>query len=463
MNLPYFLRPRAVSAFALLLGTLLSVSAAAERPNIIVLVADDQRWDTLGAMGNRIIQTPNLDRLANEGVMFRNAYVTTAICCISRASILTGQYAARHGILNFADPLSPEALAMTYPLLLRDAGYRTAFIGKYGVGGKGPLPKDDFDYWWATAHQPKYENPQPDGSIKHYTDLVTEHAREFLETCDGKQPFCMSISYKAPHVEDSDPRQFIYNQRYKELYANITIPPAKNGTDEYFNRLPECLATEENEARVRWHMRFEEDKYQEMVKGYYRLITGIDDSVASIRKDLIERGLSENTIILFIGDHGFYLGEHGMAGKWYGHEVSIRVPLIVFDPRKGVTKPKQKRDEMVLNIDLAPTVLELAKVEVPDVMQGRSLMPILRGESPNWRSSFFYEHKFEHARIPRSEGVVSAKWKYLRYIDTEPVQEELYNLQLDSGEVTNLVNDARYADQLSRLRIQCAALAQGAM
>lgn len=452
----------ALGLFTLLCFTV-AAQAATTRPNIIVLVADDQRWDTLGAMGNKIIQTPHLDRLASEGVMFRNAYVTTAICSISRASMLSGQFAARHGILDFAEPFSPAALAKTYPLVLKKEGYRTGFIGKYGVGGKGPLPKDDFDYWWATAHQPKYENPQPDGSIKHYTDLVTEHATEFLDGCKQDQPFCLSISYKAPHVQDSDPRQFIYNPRYKDLYADVTIPPADRGSDDYFKLLPECLATEQNEGRVRWHARFDEpQKYQDMVKGYYRLITGIDDSVAQIRRDLDKLGLADNTIILFIGDHGFYLGEHGLAGKWYGHEESIRVPLLVYDGRANGTKGGQVRDEMVLNIDLAPTVLELAGADVPAVMQGRSLLPLLLGDSPTWRTDFFYEHNFKHPAIPRSEGVVSSDWKYLRYVDTDPLQEELYDLKKDPGETNNLAKAAATTSQLTKQRARYEQLKSAA-
>ncbi|HAV64140.1 MAG TPA: sulfatase [Verrucomicrobiales bacterium] len=430
-----------------------SAHAAATRPNIIVLLTDDQRWDTLGAMGNPIIQTPHLDRLAREGVMFRNAYVTTAICSISRASILSGQFAARHGILDFATPFTPEALAETYPVLLKRAGYRTGFLGKYGVGGRGPLPEEHFDYWWAMAHQPRYENKQPDGTIKHYTDLLTEHATKFLEDSDREQPFCLSISYKAPHVQDGDPRQFIYNPRYENLYADVTIPPADRGSDEFFHKLPPVLATEQNEGRVRWHLRFDEpEKYQRMMKGYYRLITGVDDAVAQLRKDLEARGLAENTVIVFLGDHGFYLGEHGLAGKWYGHEESIRIPLLVHDGRAKGIKGGQVREEMVLNIDVAPTVLELAGLKVPTGMQGRSLLPLLNGRSPRWRRDFFYEHNFKHAAIPRSEGVVSADWKYLRYVDTDPLQEELYDLRNDRGEVNNLAADAGAARQLAKLR-----------
>ena len=416
------------------------------QPNIVFLLTDDQRWDALGAMGNAWIQTPQLDKLANEGVLFRNAYVTTAICCISRASILSGQYASRHGIVDFSTPFAKDALQETYPLMLRQAGYRTGFIGKYGVGSNGQEPVESYDYWKAMGGQPRYENKQPDGSIKHYTDILSEQCRDFLDGCKQGQPFCLSVSFKAPHVQDSDPRQFIYNPRYKELYASVTLPAPATAAAEFFNRLPACLSTEENEARRRWQMRFSTpEKYQEMVKGYYRLITGVDDAVGQLRQDLEELGFADNTIIIFTGDHGFYLGEHGLAGKWYGHEESIRVPLIVYQPSAPGSPRHQNRDEMVLNIDLAPTLLELAGVKAPNRIQGRSLVPLLEGKHPSWRQDFFYEHRFPHNRIPQSEGVVTPRYKYLRYVETEPVQEELYDLGEDPHEARNLAGDPAHA------------------
>lgn len=433
------------------------------RPNIIFLLTDDQRWDTLGVMGNPWIQTPQLDTLAGEGVLFRNAYVTTAICCISRASFLSGQYAARHGILNFGTPFSKEALRETYPLMLRRAGYRTGFIGKYGVGSNGREPVESFDYWRAMGGQPRYENKQPDGSVKHYTDILSERCREFLEGCRPDQPFCLSVSYKAPHVQDGDPRQFIYNPRYQDLYASLTLPPPATAAAEFFERLPECLSTEENEARRRWQIRFSTpEKYQEMVKGYYRLITGVDDAVGRLRRDLQDLGLAENTVIIFTGDHGFYLGEHGLAGKWYGHEESIRVPMIVYRPHAPAEERGRRRDEMVLNLDVAPTILDLAGVAVPRRMQGRSLVPLLEGKRPRWRQAFFYEHRFAHQRIPQSEGVVGPRYKYLRYIDTEPLQEELFDLREDPHEIHNLAKEPAHQGLRDRMVARYEKLKQAA-
>lgn len=438
-------------------------TAETARPNIIFLLTDDQRWDTLRCMGNPWIQTPQLDKLAEEGVLFRNAYVTTAICCISRASFLSGQYAARHGIVDFATPFSEDALRETYPLLLKQAGYHIGFIGKYGVGSNGREPAEAYDYWQAMGGQPRYENPQPDGSVKHYTDIVSERCRDFLETRPPERPFCLSVSFKAPHVQDGDPRQFIYNPRFRDLYAGLSIPEPFSAAEEFFERLPACLATEENEARRRWRIRFATpEMYQEMVKGYYRLITGVDHAVGKLRRNLQELGLAENTIIVFAGDHGFYLGEHGLAGKWYGHEESIRVPLIVYRPQAADELRDLRRDEMVLNIDVAPTLLELAGVEPPSSMQGRSLVPLLNGKRPRWRDEFFYEHGFVHPRIPRSEGVVGPRYKYLRYLDTEPLQEELFDLREDAHEIHNLADDPGHEDVLLRMVARYGKLKQAA-
>ena len=249
-----------------------------EKPNIIFLLTDDQRWDALGAAGNDIIQTPNLDQLASEGVLFTNAFVTTSICCCSRASMLTGQYVSRHHINSFQQDLTGEALENTYPLLLKNrAGYKIGFVGKYGVGLE-QHPADSFDFWTCEKmYQPKYENIDENGDSLHYTDKVGNDILNFLDQFGGKKPFCLSVSFKAPHCQDGDPRQFIYHPRYKDLYKNAEIPIPQTAGDEYWNVFPEDFRTN-NEARKRWGIRFPDpEKYQESVKGYYRLITGVDD------------------------------------------------------------------------------------------------------------------------------------------------------------------------------------------
>jgi len=438
-----------------------------KRPNIVFLLTDDQRWDTMGCMGNAIIRTPNMDDVARDGVLFKNAFVTTSICCTSRASIFNGQYARRHGIWDFKTDFSESAFSQTYPALLRQAGYRIGFIGKYGVGRN--LPAEKFDFWHGIAGQPKYEHKDEDGNYKHLTQIMAEQSIEFLSGCTKEQPFCLSVSFKAPHVQDKDPRQFIYDPAYENLYKADGIPRPKTAEPSYFESFPEFFR-KDNEGRRRWEIRFSTpEKYQESVKGYYRLITGVDVVIGRIRDELKRLGLDDNTVIMLTGDNGFYLGEHGLAGKWYPHEESIRVPLVVFDPRA----PKKRRgisiDEMVLNVDIAPTILELAGVKVPEQMQGRSLVGLLRGEKPAWRTDFFYEHLFEHPRIPKSEAVRTQRWKYIRYIEQKPVYpvrnsngvyEELYDLKDDPQETTNLAKNKKYRNTLEGLRKRCDELCE---
>lgn len=437
----------------------ISRSTKAQKPNIIFLLTDDQRWDTMGCMGNTIIKTPNMDALAKDGVLFKNAFVTTSICCVSRASIFLGQYARRHHINDFKTDFSPVQLSQTYPMLLKKNGYQIGFIGKYGVGRN--LPVDQYDYWRGIAGQPVYEQKDENGHPKHLTKIMGEQALEFLSGVDRGKPFCLSISFKAPHVQDGDPRQFIYDPAYKDLYKDDTIPVPATADPQYYDAFPEFFK-KNNEGRRRWQIRFSTaEKYQESVKSYYRLITGADVVIGKIREALAEQKLDKNTIIILLGDNGFYLGEHGLAGKWFGHEESIRVPLIVYDPRLPSQLRGQKRSEMALNIDIAPTILSLAGAQIPSSMQGRDLMALIKGNARDWRHDFLYEHLFEHPAIPKSVGVVGERFKYLRYFDQNPVYEELYDLKNDPHEEKNLAAEKEYAAVLQKMRTRCDELIAG--
>ena len=434
-------------------------TAAKRQPNIIFLLTDDHRADAMGCAGNHIIQTPNMDALAANGIRFTNAFVTTSICASSRASIFTGQWTRRHGIIDFRTHFSPEALAQTYPMLLRQAGYRIGFIGKYGVGAKKDLPIDKYDYWKGFPGQGRYENKDENGNYKHLTQIMGEQAIEFLQGCSQEKPFCLSVSFKAPHVQDSDPRQFIYDRAYENLYKDVTIPTPETANPIYFDALPEFLRT--SEARRRWKIRFPNpEKFQESVKSYYRLITGVDVVIGKIRDQLKQFNFDDNTVIMLIGDNGFYLGEYGLAGKWFPHELSIRVPLLVYDPRADAKLRGLVLDQMALNVDIAPTILELARLSVPQQMQGRSLVPLLKGKKPKWRTEFFYEHPFVHKTIARTEALRTQRFKYARYIDYD--YEELYDLKNDPTETINLAKDEKYQKTLTSLRKRCNELAKKA-
>jgi len=428
------------------------------KPNVIFLLTDDQRWDALGAMGNSIIKTPNLDKMASNGFLFTNAYVTTSICCVSRASILSGQYESRHGINGFRTSFTKDAFNKTYPAILKENGYTIGFIGKYGVGNPENQPKNSFDYWkGVNKHQPDYENRIND-SIYHYTDLVEGYINDFLNTAD-KKPFCLSVSFKAPHVQDGDTRQFIPVSRYDDYYESDSIPQPETANPKYWESFPDFFKTDQNIGRERWKLRFETpEQYQESVKNYFRLITGVDDVIGNLLAKLKTLNLDKNTVIVFIGDNGMFLGEHGLAGKWYGYEESIRVPLIIYDPRSNPNK--SKIDEIALNIDIAPTILGLAGIDVPNEMQGIDLIEDLKSNKAK-RNSFFYEHTFLGSpQLPKVEGVVSTKIKYMKYIEHN--YEELYDLTKDPHETTNLVNDPNYKIVLKKQRIIYNSLKQKA-
>lgn len=439
-----------------------ALGKTAARPNIIVLVTDDHRWDALGAMGNKIIQTPHLDQLAHKGLLFRNAYVTTSICAVSRASLLSGQYASRHRINDFSTDFSPQALENTYPLLLKKAGYKIGFINKYGVGLKNQ-PVEYFDFWTCTKKsQPDYEMQDAQGRFIHNTDKTGQDIRQFLDQFGRQGPFCLSVGFKAPHEQDGDPPRFIVQERYRDLYQHIAIPTPLTADPQYWNRFPDFFRTDQNIARQRWKPLFSTPELaQETTKNYYRLITGVDEVVGQMMAQLKQLGIADNTIIIFTGDNGFYLGEHGLEGKWYGHEESIRVPLIVYDPRLPARQRKGQPQQIALNVDIAPTLLGLAQVPVPRQMQGQNLLQMRNGKVAE-RQDFFYEHNFANSpRIPNVEGVVTKDFKYMLF--TEHGYEQLYSIRQDPKETTNLAPDPRYQTQLEALRQRYKQLKQAAL
>ena len=426
----------------------LTLLPAADRPNILLLVTDDQRADTLSCAGHPVLQTPHIDALAAGGVRFTNAFVTTAICAISRASILTGQHARAHGITGFATMLDDRQWADSFPARLRAAGYHTGFVGKWGVGQAKDMPVDAYDVWHGYPGQGRYFEP---GRELHMTDHLTGQALSFLAEAPADRPFCLHVSFKAPHCQDRARRQFPPAERYESLFADVTVQPGELVGEADFARLPPFLQT--SMARERWGFRFATPElYQQSVKDYWRLIAGVDDAVGRMVAALEADGRLADTVVLFTSDHGFYLGERGLAGKWFMHEESIRVPFIVRDPRLPASRQGVTDDRMVLNIDVAPTLCDLAGAAAPAAMQGASVMPLVRGESPAWRSDFYYQHPFDNATIPVSEGVRGERFKYVRYPDRQPPYEELFDLQADPLERHDLAADPESADVLERLR-----------
>lgn len=447
---------------------------AESRPNILFLLTDNQRHDLMRCAGNPIIETPNLDRLGRDGVRFERAFATTPICAASRASIFTGLYERRHEFTFRTAPLRTEFSHNSYPALLRESGYHTGFIGKFGIESDGlEAPRslvledetetlrrmfDHFeDFHWS---EKGYVVEQPDGRAKHLTDLTSDKAIRFLRTSAEKpdQPFCLSISFNAPHADANDPQQYIWPEGVDGLYDDAMIPEPANSAPDFFAALPDFIRN--SMGRDRWPGRFDTpEKTQRMMKGLYRMVSGVDRAIGTILEELERLSMADNTIVIFSSDHGMFYGERGLCDCWLLNEEPLRVPLIVYDPR-AVASRGTTRDEMALNIDIAPTILDLAGLPIPGSTQGQSLLPLLTtGDADvNWRLEFFCEHLFDHVDIPKSEGVRTERWKYIRYFEQQPVYEELYDLKSDPLESVNLVDDGEYAEQLHHLRDRCDRL-----
>ena len=445
----------ALSTFtALALAMPLASAATPSKPlNIVVLYADDWRHDTLGAAGHPVVKTPHLDRLAKEGMRFTHNCVTTAICGVSRATLLTGQWMSRHGNPAFAMFTTPWA--ETYPGLLRRNGYHVGHIGKWH---NGTFPQDKFDF--GRAYSGTHWIREADGTKIHVTQKNENDALDFLRTRPTDKPFVLTLAFFATHAEDQNPLQFLPQPASMELYKDTVIPVPKTSSDEDFKRLPPFIANEQNEGRVRYHWRFDTpEKYQTMMKNYYRLATEVDATCGRVLAALRQQGLLENTLVIFTADNGYFHAEHGLADKWYPYEESIRTPLIVRDPRMPAALRGQTNDDFTLNVDLAPTFLAAAGIAAPARMQGRDLSALyLASNAPAWRTEFFYEHatiKNIHF-IPSSEALVRKEVKYLYWPDFQ--HEELFDLTADRAETHNLAAAPNQAKTLASLRSRFAEL-----
>lgn len=437
---------------AALLACLASSHAAPM--NVVVLYADDWRHDTLGVAGNPVVKTPNIDRLSSEGVRFTHNCVTTSICGVSRATLFTGQWMSRHGNKAFAAFDTPWA--ETYPGLLRAKGYFTGHIGKWH---NGAFPAKEFDF--GRSYSGTHWIKMPDGSRVHVTQRNENDALEFLKTRPTDKPFCLTLAFFATHAEDQNPEQYLPQPQSMELYKDITIPVPPNATKESWKRMPPFF-DDKNEGRKRWTWRFDTpEKYQKMMKNYYRLATEVDTVCGRVLEELKKQGVLDNTLVIFSTDNGYFHAEHGLADKWYPHQESIRVPLIIRDPRMAAEKRGTTDDSFTLNVDLAPTILAATGTAAPARMQGRDIAPLyLAKEKPDWRTEFFYEHAALKKIIPASEALVRKDWKYMLWPDHN--FEQLFDLTADPREENDLARDPAQAVRLAEMRARFAELKSAA-
>ncbi|MHA7901180.1 MAG: sulfatase family protein [Henriciella sp.] len=430
---------------------------AAASPNIIFVLTDDQRYDAIGALDPNI-DTPVMDKMLNEGVHFENAFVTTSLCSPSRATLLTGQYMHTHGVVdnNRVDVSHLEF----FPERLQMAGYQTAFIGKWHMGAQGDDPQPGFDHWVSFKGQGHYRPinngnqswlnvngarvPQTD----YITDELTDYALNWLGTVDQDQPFLLYLSHKAVHAD------FIPAERHQDLYADRLPDLPASGLDTPENRDGKPLWVQNQ--RNSWHgidFPYHSDlDVREYRREYNRSLSAVDDSLGELLTWLDQAGLSENTIVVLMGDNGFMFGEHGLIDKRNAYEESMRVPLIMYAPSRFV--PGTKIDEVVANLDIAPTILAWAGLEVPDHYEGRSMATLIEdGEDETWRDTLFYEYFWEYdfPSTPTTFAIRTPTHKLIQYHGVWDL-EELYNLVDDPHERVNLIDDPASVETKVALR-----------
>ncbi len=430
-----------------------------DRPNLIFFLTDDQRNDFLGCTGHPLVETPRIDALAAEGVLFENAFVTTSICAASRATLLTGLYERTHRFTFGTPPIASIQTDDSYPAVLKREGYRTGFIGKFGVKVRPGAREEMFDFFQPLGRNP-YHHKMPDGSRRHETDRAADFALEFIRgAAAGEAPFCLSVSFNASHAEDGDKEDhFPFPEGVGHLYEGVEMPPPRLADPAVFEAQPEFLRKSMNRDRYFWRWDTAE-KYQHNMRNYLRMISGIDAAIGRVLDELEKRGIADNTVVIYMADNGYYAASRGFAGKWSHYEESLRVPLIIRDPRA----PEGQRGKTVaapaLNVDIAPTLLDFADARACDRHQGASLAPFVTGAAPaDWRSDFFCEHRMDHRSIPKWEGVRGGRYKYARYYEQDPPFEFLHDLSDDPMELANLAGDPAHREALEAMRARAAEL-----
>ena len=481
------------------------------RPNILFIMTDDHAYQAISAYGSRINKTPHIDRLASQGVRFTQSFCTNSICAPSRAVLLTGKYSHINGVIDNSAEF--DGSQMTFPKFLQEAGYETALFGKWHL----KTDPTGFDYWNVLPGQGHYYNPdfiemgERKNRTGYVTDLITDDCLKWLKSRSSEEPFCALLHHKAPH------RNWMPGPKQLHLYEDEDIPVPETFDDNYASRSD---ASRQQEMRIADHMymaydlkltpeasqdslsprektdarywgnifnrlndeqkkewdraykprnrkfrqqkltgkSLEQWKYQRYIKDYLRCIASVDDNIGRVLDYLDETGLADNTLVVYTSDQGFYLGEHGWFDKRFMYEESLRLPMIIRYPRK--VKPNVNENDMVLNLDFAPTFLDYAGVSVPKEMQGRSLRNILRGRTPrNWRKSIYY-HYFEYPAVhavKRHYGVRTRRYKLIHFYHDIDAWE-LYDLKKDPRELNNVYSDAAYADIVIKLKAELKRL-----
>lgn len=468
MRYPRLLATAVLVASAIVAGCSEPAPGTPTRPNVVFVLTDDQRWDAISISGRSgPLETPNIDRIGREGVYFRNAFATTALCSPSRASILTGQYAHAHGVTdNFTEfPVDTP----TWPRVLQQNGYETAYIGKYHMGENNDEPRPGFDYFATHRGQGQYFDTEfrINGGERavipgYYTTVVTNLADQWIRGRSNDRPWAIMIGHKAPHSF------YFPEEQYRDRFADVQVPyPASafmldDKPAWYRDRLPT------------WHgiygPLFDYRKqfpdrtpagvgaFEEMVRSYWRTILSVDDSVGRLYATLQETGQLDNTVFIFTSDHGILNGEHGMIDKRTAHEPSIRIPLVVRYPGLTAATAPRVVDRMVLTTDFAPSIVDIAGVTSQSFQHGRSWKPLAQGQAvADWRTSYVYLYNYERQfpYTPNVRALRQDRYKYVRYPNANPEHKaELYDLQADPGELVNLIDDGRHRARVADMHLE---------
>ncbi|RLT68838.1 DUF4976 domain-containing protein [Parabacteroides sp. CH2-D42-20] len=446
--------------------------------NVVFILSDDHRYDYMGFMGTiPWLETPNMDRMVKEGAHIKNAFVTTSLSSPSRASILTGMYSHSHKVVDNSAPL-PEGLVF-FPKYLQESGYKTAFFGKWHMGNDSGAPQPGFDHWEGFKGQGEYYNPRinTNGEWIQYndstyvTDLLTEHAIQFMK--DQKQadkPFFVYLSHKGVHDNFSAAKRHKDCYKDKELVLPQTINTpyygVKNlptisketgkaafGKDYYGEKMSPNWVKNQRES---WHgvdYSYHGRPWDVQVRKYCETLRSVDESIGAVLDYLKEAGLDDNTLVIYMGDNGFAWGEHGLIDKRQFYEESVRVPMLVRCP--GLFEGGKVIENMIQNVDIAPTIMACAGLDKAKQMVGYSFLPLLKGERVDWRDHIFYEYywEYEFPQTPTMHGIRTDRYKYIRYHGIWDTNE-FYDLQSDPYETTNLIAEPEYKEVIKQLNTQ---------
>ncbi len=484
------------------MGAKASLPARDRRPNIVFLLTDDQRAGTLSCEGHPVIQTPNIDRLAKEGVRFKNAFIAEPVCSPSRATYFTGQYERTHRVgFSSQHKMSGRQWEDTYPAILRKAGYYTGFIGKFGLENYEfrPHAEEKFDFWlghdgWERFFAKRKQYQRMDADI--ITPVMSECMDKFLDTAPEDKPFCLSVSFSAPHGSISGSMypgekgktrmthpangnpKISDHPVYGDLYRDKDVEIPKETAENPYEHIPEDVL-EQDLRKNTYSYSYEEDTCLEHHYRYYQLITGIDKAVGKLVKSLEQKGIADDTVIIYSSDHGLLMGEYGMGGKALLYDLTTRIPFIVYDPDIPKDKKGRVSEDFVVSIDVAPTIVSLAGQEVPETMQGIDLTDAVYGNNYGRRSEVYLESMYVGRKNPFIETLRAERYKYIRYFanpgkpedqeefnkhwgwypdrvmdlnDKEIIFEQFFDLEKDPEEKNNLIDDPELQKVIDKFR-----------